>query len=170
ELLIPPWQMADEHAHVAWTEVMRSRLLASQTTDPGREAEIIESMVRYNWWPHYGFANPTPPLPRRFIQAPASHTIGIESATSRFPKLFYGTVAGALSLVPTKPVVTDLYVMRILSAALSLMTFWIAALRVTGASDLSTAATVVALLAVHPQFVVASTSAGPDAVVHLAGA
>ena len=69
-LLIPPWQMADEHAHVAWTEVMRSRLLASQTTDPGREAEIIESMVRYNWWPHYGFANPTPPLPRRFIQAP----------------------------------------------------------------------------------------------------
>src|SRR5437762_2033885 len=43
-ILIPPWQMADEQAHVAVTEFWRSRQLGMHSTDPGRQVEIIESM------------------------------------------------------------------------------------------------------------------------------
>src|SRR4029077_16608386 len=107
-ILIPPWQMADEQAHVAVTEFWRSRQLGMHSTDPGRQVEIIESMVRYQWWPYYGMSNPVPPLPTHFIEAPAFATIGIEPSSSSFTRFFYQTMTAGLSLVPRTTVTTDL--------------------------------------------------------------
>ena len=78
-------------------------------------------------------------------------------------------VGGGLSLLRRLPVVTDMYVMRVLSAILGVLTLWTAWLGARLVFGEALAMTIVAVLAVHPQFVIASTAAGPDAVVNLAG-
>jgi hypothetical protein len=170
-LLVPPWQMADEQAHVAYVEVLRSRMLGERPSNPGREDEIIESMVRSNWWHHYYDATPpSPPLPARFIETEVRHTIGVVSEHLQFPPLYYSSVAAALAIVPQMSVTAHLYAMRLLSAALSLVTLWVAWMGARQALPEDVAVAIVALVAVHPQFVVASTSAGPDAFVNVLGA
>lgn len=169
-ILIPPWQMADEQAHVAVVEVWRSRFTASPATDPGRQAEIIASMVDYDWWRHYGMVAPTAPLPDRFGRAPATATVGVDPTSPGYPTLFYGAVGAALSLAPPMSVVADLYFMRILSAVLGVLTLGVAWLGTNDAVGQPKAMAIGGLLAVHPQFVIASTSAGPDAFINLAGA
>src|SRR5688572_23962229 len=61
--IVPPWQQPDEPIHVAIAEVWRSRITGEGTSDRGREAEIIDSMIRHHWWRHYEKPLPAGPQP-----------------------------------------------------------------------------------------------------------
>jgi hypothetical protein len=74
-----------------------------------------------------------------------------------------------LSVFPRFPVVVDLYSMRVLSVIFALLTLWTAWVGTRRTFGDGAALTIVAVLAVHPQFAVVSTAAGPDSWVNLAG-
>lgn len=168
--VIPPWQQPDEHAHVAVAEVWRSTFTGLHPDDPGREREILQSMAAHRWWEHYTGRPPDVQAPTRFVNAGAvAASIGIDPRGG-FLLPFYAVVGGALSLLPVMPVVVDLHLMRLLSALLALATVWVA-WRASREALGDTGGTVVALLlALHPQFVLTSAAAGPDAFVNFAGA
>jgi hypothetical protein len=170
-LILPPWQQPDEPIHVAVAEVWRSRISGDDAHDRGRQAEIIDSMIRHGWWRHYQQPLPPGPQPTRFASTGAVfRTIGLEPEDWVYQPPYYATVGSLLSLAPRAPVERDLYVMRIVSIVFAAGTLWVAYLGSRLALDGLGAATVTSLLAVHPQFAIVSTTAGPDAVVNFAGA
>lgn len=169
--LIPPWQQPDEATHVALAELERSRLVASNTADPAREAEILQSMARYDWWQHRGVAWPIPTvIPERFGQPGAGNRVAVEVTGVSAPPAYFRAVGRLLAWLPRHSVVQDLYVLRALSAVLGMLTLlvmWFAAREFAGTSS---AAVVTLVLAVHPQFAVVSTGATPDALTNLLAA
>jgi len=170
-LIVPPWQQPDEPIHVAVAEVWRSRITGDDAQDRGRQAEIIDSMIRHGWWRHYGQPLPPGPQPTRFASTGVVFpTIGLEPEDWVYQPPYYATVGWLLSLAPRAPVERDLYVMRIVSILFATGTLWVAFLGSRLALDRLGAATVTTLLAVHPQFAIVSTTASPDAVVICAGA
>lgn len=169
-MVVPPWQQPDEPIHVAIAEVWRSRIAGGDPSDRGREAEIIDSMIRHDWWQHYGRPLPPGPQPTRFVNTGAvAPTIGLEPESRGYAPVYYAPVGWLLSLGPRATVERDLYVMRIMSMLFAIGTLWAGFRACRLALDELGTATVVSLLAVHPQFALASTTAGPDALVSLAG-
>jgi hypothetical protein len=127
-------------------------------------------MKTYGWWNHYGVPAPEP-LPTRFWDGGgAAATLGIDPTSPDYPRSYYTTVAALLSLVRPTSVVHDLYVMRALSAFFGMLTLWVAWRGACESLGERGGPTVGALLALHPQFAVASTTASPDALVNLFGA
>jgi len=170
-LIVPPWQQPDEPIHVAVAEVWRSRISGDDAQDRGRQAEIIDSMIRHGWWRHYQKPLPPGPQPTRFASTGVVFpTIGLEPEDWVYQPPYYATVGWLLSLVPRAPVERDLYFMRIVSILFAIGTLWVAFLGSRLALDELSAGTVASLLALHPQFAIASTTAAPDAVVVFAGA
>ena len=169
--IVPPWQQPDEPIHVAVAEVWRSRITGEGTSDRGREAEIIDSMIRHDWWRHYQKPLPAGPQPIRFLSTGAVvSTIGLEPESPSYAPPYYATVGWLLSLAPRGTVERDLYAMRLVSMLFAAGTLWVAFLACRLALDELGVVAVTSLLAVHPQFAIASTTAGPDALVTLAGA
>src|SRR5687768_2873206 len=169
-LIVPPWQHPDEPIHVSIAEVWRSRITGEGAADRGREAEIIDSMIRHGWWGHYQ-QPPPEPRPTRFLSTGAVvSTIGLDPTSQGYSPPYFASAGWLLSLGPRGAVERDLYVMRIMSMLFGAGTLWVGFLASRLALDHLGAATVPALLAVHPQFALASTTAGPDALVYLAGA
>jgi hypothetical protein len=166
--LIPPWQQPDEPSHVAVAELWRSRADGSTSTDPGREGDIIRSMIAHQWWEHYGRTPPENPA-LRFI-AHFEKPIGADPLTSNFSRAYYWVVGHMLAVAPRMAVETDMYVMRTLSAAFAMILVWIAWLGAREALGDVRASVVVFLLALQPQFAVTATSANPDMLIDLAGA
>lgn len=165
--VIPPWQQPDEHIHVAIAEVRRNHMTMTAVADPGREAEILRSMERYEWWTHYGTAVPDP-MPRKFFQAGVG-TLGINPTSNR-PFLYYGLAGRVLSVLPEWPVVIDLYVLRFVSSVFALATLWVAWRGAREWLGDFAGMMVAILLALHPQFAVVATTASADAMVNLLGA
>jgi hypothetical protein len=97
-------------------------------------------------------------------------TIGIDPTSENFPSPFYRSIGGALSVAPQMSVEADMYAMRSVSAALAILTLWLAWLGAREALGEMAGAVVVLLLALHPQFAIVSVAAGPDALVNAAGA
>jgi predicted membrane protein DUF2142 len=171
DLIIPPWQHPDEPIHVAAAEVWRSRITGSDAQDRGREADIIDSMIRHGWWRHYGQPLPPGPQPTRFVSTGAVFsTIGLVPESSSYAPPYYAAVGWLMSLAPRGAVERDLYFMRVVSMLCTVGTLWVAFLGSRLALDALGAATVTSLFALHPQVAIASTTAGPDAVVICAGA
>ena len=169
--IVPPWQLPDEPIHVAVAEVWRSRITGEGTSDRGREAEIIDSMIRHHWWRHYEKPLPAGPQPIRFVSTGAVvSTIGLEPESPSYAAPYYATAGWLLSLAPRGTVERDLYAMRLMSMLFAAATLWVGFLACRLALDELGVAAVTSLLAVHPQFAIASTTAGPDALVTLAGA
>lgn len=75
-----------------------------------------------------------------------------------------------LSRLPRTTVEDDLYWLRAFSALAGFLTLWVAWLGARECLGALGGATVVMLLALHPQFAIVSTAASPDAIVNLAGA
>ena len=167
--LIPPWQQPDEPAQVAVLEVYRNRLLSLDLPDPGRESEILRSMADHEWWRHYGSPITVPLPPRFWMTGATGETLGVDP-TSPAHTGYYSIVTAMLFLAPGMSVVTDMYVMRVFSAVLALVTLWVAWRGVGAVFGEAAGATVAMLLAVHPQFAVVATTASADALVNLAGA
>jgi hypothetical protein len=170
-LIVPPWQHPDEPIHVAAAEVWRSRITGNDAQDRGREAEIIDSMIRHGWWRHYGQPLPPGPQPTRFVSTgTVFSTIGLVPESSSYAPPYYAAVGWLLSRASRGAVERDLYVMRIVSMLCTVGTLWVAFLGSRLALDALGAATVTTLFALHPQLAIASTTAGPDAFVTCAGA
>lgn len=164
--VIPPWQHPEEPAQVAFAEVSRSRLLSLDSSDPGRQTEILRSMAANGWWRHYGVRTPEP-MPDRFQLA--GDTLGIDP-TQNVRTTYSMLIAGVLSLLPPLSVRGDLWVMRVLSSVLALLTLWVAWRGARECLDPVGGVAVAALVALHPQFALVSTTAGPDALINLLGA
>jgi hypothetical protein len=168
--LVPPWQQPDEASHVALAELQRSRvLLMDGAPDPAREREILGSMARYDFWEHRDRNFQTPAvIPERFRFAGlrvVAEVLGVDN-----PPTYFLAVGRLLSWLPQMTVVEDLYLMRGISAILGILTLcvgWLAARECLGALG---AATIAAILALHPQFAIVSTAAAPDAMANLLGA
>lgn len=167
--LIPPWQQPDEPSHVALVQLERSRIaLLDGTPDAAREAAIMQSMADHDWWEHRARGLDAPiAIPTSFDRATLRSVVPPATAD---PSLYFKVVSRLLGWTPELSVVGEMYLLRALSALLALLTLWVAwfAARVT--LDTVGAATVVALLAVHPQFTLASTAASPDPTVNFLGA
>ena len=179
---VPPWQQSDEPPHVAYVEVARSRLTSVRFPDPGRQREILLSMARFGWWQHYGLQVPMP-FPVRFgtderafapedeDRAPQNfRSIGIDPAAKNSNAAYYAIVATMLAPAPALSVVADLYVMRVFSAALGLLTLWLAWRGARECVGETGGATVTMLLALHPQLAIVSTTASPDMLANVCAA
>lgn len=165
--LIPPWQQPDEPTHLALVELRRSQIaLLDGKPDPAREGEILSSMARHEWWKHRGRKAPEQ-LGARFVYADVQSTI---YTIAPRPAVYYRIAGELLSWLPRMSVADDLHALRVFSASLSMLTIlvaWLGARECLGAAG---GATVALLLALHPQFVVASTAVSADAMVSLLGA
>ncbi len=169
--IIPPWQNPDEPQHV-----MSVRQVLAYGPDflvnvlePSAERDIVSSMAQYGWWTHYG--RPTPePVPTTFAAGPAQIVREYFGPPSGGSRLYYRSMAALFRATSVDSVLPQMYVMRILSAILSLLLLagiWRGTKVIL---DEFSAVVVTAAVALMPQFVLMSTTAGPDALVNLAGA
>ena len=162
--VIPPWQAPDEPTHL-----LLVRILAGQTTpDLSRrtglaiEGEVVASMAEHGWWRHYGRLTPDP-LPRDLTDA------GLTVVDSG-PISYYVSTAAVFRSLGVESLQAQFDALRRLSAVFGVLTLWCAwagTRRLFGPSvaDLSAA-----VIAIHPQFALVSTSVGPGAVVSFFGA
>lgn len=166
--LIPPWQQPDEPTFVAWAEWQRAQFLEPNPgPDPGREGEIIQSMARYSWWEHRRVnGHPPNPLPNDF----RTTGTGTAAAAPGRPPGYPWTAGGYLTAFPPLSIEGDLYLLRAMSALLGVLTLWVAWLAARESLDALGGATVTAMLALHPQFTIVSTSAASDALANLLAA
>lgn len=171
--LIPPWQQPDEPTYVTSIEAHVSRLTSSRATDRGREAEILQSMARYDWWRHRRPGGQPPAvIADNFLYAAAGGPVQVgSSAPGEADTPTYALVTGRmLSWLPRMTVVDDLYFLRVFSAVAGLLTLWVAWLGARECLGALGGATVAMVMALHPQFAIMSTAASPDSLVNLAGA
>jgi 4-amino-4-deoxy-L-arabinose transferase-like glycosyltransferase len=110
--LIPPWQAPDEIAHFEYSRLLADerRLLSLADASPALEQQIIQSLYTYRAWTFVGVAAPDQP-PTRLSALPffgPSRTLG------RF-SLAYVPYAVAVWPWRAHPVVTQLYIMRLVS-------------------------------------------------------
>lgn len=166
--LIPPWQQPDEPTFVAWAEWHRERILrGTAAPTAGKEGEIIRSMARHDWWAHRRVNGQRPdPLPEDFTVTGT----GTSAATPGRPPGYPWTAGGFLAVFRPLSIEGDLYLLRTMSALLGLVTLWIAWLAARESLGALGGTTVAALLALHPQFTIVSTSAASDALANLLAA
>ena len=165
--LVPPWQQPDEPTHVALIERYRLPAPAPAGGRPsGREDEILQSMTRHRWWEHRAsdFRRPAE-LPETF-----GFRVGVPSDTYTRPPLYALVYGWALSWLPRMSLIEDLYLLRGASAALGLLTLWVAWLAARDVLGVLGGAVVAGLVALHPQFAIASTAASPDPIATFLGA
>lgn len=170
--IIPPWQNPDEPQHIMTTRLVvahGSNFDLERDLDRESERTIIASMARHGWWRHYGMATPDP-LPETFEEGPATVVGQYFGPLGGGSRMYYSAIATVLTIVTIDDVIAQLYLMRVISVlagALTLLCVWSGTRRVAGDEG---AVVVTTILALHPQFVLVSTSASPDAFVNLAGA
>ena len=170
-ILVPPWQNPDEPQHVMSVHQVLSfgGLYRHDVLDEQVEREIIVSMAEHGWWNHYG--RPTPvPLPESFADGPGRVIGGYFGPPDGGSRLYYRAIAGLFRVAGIDGLIPQLYAMRLISAAFALIGIACVWGATRAALDPLTAAVVTTAMALHPQFVLVSTTAGPDAAVNLAGA
>jgi hypothetical protein len=161
--LIPPWQGPDEPQHVFQITV----LAGGYERFPDAEAALVGSMYRNNWWEHYQRVRPSV-QPRTFDEGPAQIT-GVRGAPGG-PILFHRLAASALHRAGVGDVEQQFWWLRFASAVMAISTFILLyfANRLAFGADVALVGS--AILAFHPQFMLVSLSANPDAAVILLGA
>ncbi len=164
--VIPPWQNPDEPQHVMFASVMAKHGpgMLPNAFDDDIEADIVQSMVRHRWWRLYERAAPNP-VPPTF-----KGIEGVEMSTIHGPPMYYVALGALLKRLPVDDATTRLYILRSLSALLALAALWC----IWSGTELfvgrAPALVVSSFVALHPQFAIVSTTAGPDACANLAGA
>ena len=178
-VVVPPWQHPDEPQNVALIRLLKAagstrpldelimRYRGGTRDDPATEPLIVASMVQHRWWEHYGRPAPDPP-PTTFKAA--GTVVGTDFGLPGGGMLYFASFAAVFRSLGIDAPVTQLYVVRIFSALCGLLTLWLgwSATRIAFGPYVAAAAT--AVLALHPQFVLVSTAANPDALVNLLGA
>jgi len=170
-LVIPPWQNPDEPQHVMAARLILAygpNFAVDKHRDENGERGMVVSMARHGWWRHYGMPSPDP-LPSTFADGPARVVKDAFVAPSG-SRVYYRVVATVFQFAGIDSVVAQMYAMRVLSLLAALITLscvWTATRLWLGAQS---ALGISLLLALHPQFVIVSTTASPDAAANLAGA
>jgi hypothetical protein len=162
---VPPWQEPDEPSHVNYLRIVTRQANAPVLEgDAESEREILRSMVKYQWWEHYGRPRPTS-VPGRFEEADRATSL---DAMLPGPRPYY-IVAGWLVSLYKGGAVGELYLLRLLSVVFGAATLWVTWAAVSELYAQRTAMVVTSLAALHPQFAFVSASASPDALVILLG-
>jgi len=114
-VIIPPWQGPDEIAHFEYSRLLAEvrRPLTYADASPELEREILSSLFQYRAWTFIHRESPDP-IPARLAEAPF---FGGSRTFSRF-SLAYVPYAIAVWPVLDQDVITQLYIMRFLSAVL----------------------------------------------------
>jgi hypothetical protein len=171
-LVVPPWQNPDEPQHFHTVRLIAlygvDFDLASHHDDRSEE-DIVRSMMEHGWWSHYGRAIPDP-APRTFSEGPGQVVDAYFGPPGGGSRLYYNAVAILFRTADISGLLAQLHTMRALSAVCSLLALLCVWRGTRALVDEQSAVVVTALMALHPQFVLVSTTAGPDALVNLAGA
>ena len=178
-VIVPPWQHPDEPQNVALIRLLKEagsarplddlimRYRGGTRDDPATEPLIVASMVQHRWWEHYGQPVSDPP-PTTFKAAGA--VVGTDFGLPGGGMFYFKAFAAVFRAFGIDAVLPQLYVVRVFSAACGLVTLWFAWAASRIAFGTSIAAAVSMVLALHPQFVLVSTAANPDALVNVLGA
>jgi 4-amino-4-deoxy-L-arabinose transferase-like glycosyltransferase len=161
--IVPPWQGPDEPQHT----YLIALLTGAYGPGGGAEAAVVESMYRNDWWEHYQRQRPRE-APHTFADGPARVT-DVKGAPGG-PVLFHSTAAGVFRFAGVGGVEVQYRWLRAAAAAMGAASFlivWAANRAVFGADTALASATI---LAFHPQFMLVSLNANPDAPVVLLGA
>lgn len=170
-VVIPPWQNPDEPQHVmSVRQVMAyGPDFLVNVLEPSAERDIVSSMAQYGWWTHYG--QPTPePVPATFADGPAKVVRAYFGPPGGGSRLYYRSMAALFRATRIDGVLAQMYAMRILSAIFSMLMLAGIWRGTTVVLDEFSAVVITVAVALMPQFVLMSTTAGPDALVNLAGA
>ena len=166
--LVPPWQGPDEPTHFSLTKLLASRTEVSAAERDALEARILESMARHGWWTAY--QEPTPsPLPRTFREV-RGYLADNVSRGSFLQPAYYASGAVVLRVAPAMSVDAEYEVLRLLSVTLAVATLLCAWAGTRLLFGDSVAAAVIALAALHPQFLLSALTVNPDALINLCGA
>jgi hypothetical protein len=113
--LVPPWQHYDEPGHFeyAWLLANRPGLPASDDYDQGIRREIAASMIEHGFFERLGFRP-------NLVSQLEPVWIGISQLND--PPLYYWLVALPLRLVQTSDVTFQLYLSRLVSFSLYMLT------------------------------------------------
>jgi 4-amino-4-deoxy-L-arabinose transferase-like glycosyltransferase len=163
--VVPPWQNPDEPQHVMFASVLAKQgpAVLPNLIDTPIEGEIIVSMARHRWWTLYEREMPVP-LPPNFFGS------DVEVHSIRGQATYYLAAAALFNRLPPLDVVAQLHLLRSVSALFGLATLWCVWAGTRLQFGRAAACAVAAVLALHPQFAIVSTTASPDAVVNLLGA
>src|SRR3990172_3278888 len=116
--VVPPWQTPDEPKHFEYVALLqdKGRLISHEDADPVLQREIISSMRSYDFW-KFGYANGPEATSRSF------QDIWKDSPTQLHrPPLYYLIVSPFYRLALDMPVDFQLYVVRLVSVLLGVLT------------------------------------------------
>jgi hypothetical protein len=157
--IVPPWQNPDEPAHFTRTRE-HARAWAGVVPGPAADRDIVESMAQYDWWRYYERETP--------LDLPESPYL--VSSSIGGPTSYYAALGAVLAVVPGGRLLTEFYLLRIVSALVALLTLWCAWRGARYLLDEPYALLVPAVVALHPQFLIVATSISPDIVLSCLGA
>ena len=164
---VPPWQNPDEPTHFEYAALAAAgRPAADPRPDLVLQKKIILSLDQHRFWEYEGLQRPDP-LPATFAETPLLKEVPTQ--IGRKPFLYYLLASFPLRLVPERPLAFQLYLLRSLSLLFTLGTIvaiWSTARLVLPADPVFPFAAAAAAAFV-PQFILAGTSAGPDALSNL---
>jgi hypothetical protein len=167
---IPPWQNPDEPQHVITVRLLMRHgpyFDIHQDRDDVGERAIVRSMAEYGWWTHYGVDVPDP-VPSTFAAGPAQVVKDYFGPLGESSRLYHRGVASFFAVAGIEDVTLQMYAMRAVSMLAGLLTvLCIRAGSQIWLGDVS-ALVISTLAALHPQFVIVASTAGPDAIVNLA--
>lgn len=106
----PPWQAPDEPFHFSY----EMQVAGEPQTDKSHESQIIESMARWDFWPHQMQMTPDP-LPYGFADIPFFSTI---AALERGP-FYYRVLSPMMWMTEGLPIEKRLYLLRIINLLLA---------------------------------------------------
>jgi hypothetical protein len=155
--------MSDEHLHFMIARQARDVPLRPVSEEV--EQQIVASMVSHDWWRHRDRETPSV-LPANFNQAGLALSRYVYSG----PITYYVAAGWLTEFFPESSLLPQFYAMRLLSLAAGLATLWCAWAATSALLGTRGAAVVTTLIALHPEFLIVSTSANPDALVNLSGA
>src|SRR5688572_13389668 len=177
-VLIPPWQHPDEPQNIVLIRLLKenqgrrstaeliTRFRAGMRDDPVTEPLIVGSMAEHGWWTHYG--RPTPEPPPVAFTAPAD-VVKSDFGLPGGGTTYFAASAAAFRVFGIDDPLQQMHALRAFSALLGALTIVAAALGARLLFGDTIALAVAALLALHPQFLLTSTAANPDAVVNAFG-
>lgn len=174
-VVIPPWQQPDEPQHVQTARLIAwygADLVGSGEAPERGERDIIASMAKARWWEHYGDQTPDV-LPRAFAEGPsrlADHYGGGQVGGSLLYHRGIAAILRATGRTDAGDVLPALYMMRVVSALAAVVSLWFVWTGTRLLLDERAALVATSFVALHPQFILVSTTASPDALVNLAGA
>jgi len=174
--VIPIWQFPDEIRHVAFMRLLAEQPpavlldfsinvdeLVFEPLGTEVEREIIASMAEHDWWRHIG--RPTPhPLPSQFYYIESVGFPGIGG-----PSSYYRVTALLVRSLGIENLELQVHFQRALSAFCSVLTLMLAMAALGPVLGRHGALAAVAAMALHPQYLLVSSSSGPDALAMLCG-